>query len=141
MSGDFKTPDGKKVSMKDLNSKVVVLSYWATWCSMCKEQMPWLMELSRKLSANGLTVVAATNEDAKTVRKYLEGKTVSLPILLDAGDTLLDRFKVQTVPTTVVIDQDGRVAFRVNTIFQWDAPEVIAALEGLLANTNRTASK
>ena len=46
-------------------------------------------------------------------------------------DTLLDRFKVKTVPTTVVIDGEGRVAFRVDSVFKWDSPEVISALEEL----------
>jgi len=132
MVGDFKTADGRKVSLHDLKSKVVFLNFWATWCTFCKEEMPGLMELSKKLSSQGLQVIAATNENPKLVRSFLQGKDFSYPIVLDLGDTLLDRFKVKTVPTTVVIDGEGRVAFRVDSLFKWDSPEVIAALDELL---------
>jgi thiol-disulfide isomerase/thioredoxin len=132
MSGDFKTADGSKVSLHDLKSRVVFLNFWATWCSFCKEEMPWLMELSKKFSSQGLQVIAATNEDPKIVRRFLEEKDFSYPILLDIGDTLIDRFKVETVPTTVVIDPESRVAFRVNSFFRWDSPETIIAIEEFL---------
>ena len=129
MVGDFKAADGRKVSLHDLKSRVVFLNFWATWCEFCKEEMPSLTELSRKFSAQGLQVIAATNEDPKTVRKFLQGKDFSYPILLDQGDTLIDRFKIKTVPTTIVVDGEGRVAFRVDSVFKWDSPDVIAALE------------
>ena len=131
MSGEFKTADGKRVSQQDLKSKVVLLNFWATWCDFCKEEMPSLMELSKRFSPQGLRVIAATNEDPKVIRRFLEGKDFQYPIVLDLGDTLLDRFKVKTVPTTVVIDGEGRVAFRVDSVFKWDSPEVISALEEL----------
>jgi thiol-disulfide isomerase/thioredoxin len=132
MVGDFKTADGRKVSLHDLKSKVVFLNFWATWCEFCKEEMPSLTELSRKFSAQALQVIAATNEDPKTVRKFLQGKVFPYPILLDLGDTLIDRFKIKTVPTTIVVDGEGRVAFRVDSVFKWDSPDVIAALDELL---------
>jgi thiol-disulfide isomerase/thioredoxin len=132
MVGDFKTADGRKVSLHDLKSTLVFLNFWATWCEYCKEEMPSLTELSKKFSPQDLLVIAATNEDPKTVRRFLQGKDFSYPIVLDLGDSLLDRFKVKTVPTTVVIDGQGRVAFRVDSVFKWDSPEVIAALEEVL---------
>lgn len=132
MSGDFKTADGKKVALQDLRSKVVFLNFWATWCAQCKEEMPWMTDLSRKFSTQGLQVIASTNEDPKTVRRFLKGKDFSFPVLLDSGDTLIDRFKVETLPTTVIIDDQGGVAFRVNSVFEWNSPEVIAAFEEFL---------
>jgi peroxiredoxin len=132
MSGDFKTADGQKVSLQDLKSQVVFLNFWATWCLPCTEEMPWLTELSRKFSTQGLQIIAATNEDPKVVRRFLKGKDFSFPIVFDSRDRLIDRFKVETVPTTIVIDGEGRVAFRVNSVFEWDSPEVIAAVEELV---------
>lgn len=132
MVGDFKTADGRKVSLQDLKSKVVFLNFWATWCEYCKEEMPSLTELSRKFSPQGLQVIAATNEDPKTVRRFLQGKDFPYPIVLDLGDTLLDRFRIKTVPTTIVVDGQGRVAFRVDSVFKWDSPEVTASLDEFL---------
>ncbi len=99
------------------------------------------MELSKKFSTQGLKVLAATNEDPKIVRRFLEGKDFSYPILLDLGDTLVDRFKVKTVPTTVVLDGEGRVAFRVDSVFKWDSPEVMAALEEFLHAGKQTKTQ
>src|SRR5687767_7978638 len=90
MVGDFKTADGRKVSLHDLKSTLVFLNFWATWCEYCKEEMPSLTELSKKFSPQDLLVIAATNEDPKTVRRFLQGKDFSYPIVLDLGDSLLD---------------------------------------------------
>jgi thiol-disulfide isomerase/thioredoxin len=136
MVGDFKTFDGKKAPLKKLKSKVIFLNFWATWCSPCKEEMPWMTELSNKFSPQGLQLIAVTNEDPDIVRGFLKGKDFSFPIVLDSGDTLMNRFKVETVPTTVVIDSEGRVAFRVNSAFKWNSSEVITALEDLLNEGN-----
>lgn len=133
LSGEFKTPDGGEVSLKDLKAKVVFLNFWATWCGPCKEEMPGLAELSNKFSSQGLIVIAATNEDPKIVRDFLRDKEFPFPIILDSRETLLDRFKVTVVPTTVVIDGKGRVAFRVGGAFNWNSPETIAAFEELLS--------
>jgi len=141
MVGDFKTADGRKVSLHDLKSTLVLLNFWATWCEYCKEEMPSLTELSKKFSPQDLLVIAATNEDPKAVRRFLQGKDFSYPIVLDLGDTLLDRFKVKTVPTTVVIDGQGRVAFRVDSVFKWDSPEVIAALEEFLKESKQARTE
>ena len=132
MFGDFKTADGKKISLQDLKSKVVFLNFWATWCAQCKEEMPWMTELARKFSMQGLQVIASTNEDPKIVRRFLKGKDFSFPVLLDSKDTLIDRFKVETLPTTIVVDGEGGVAFRINSVFEWNSPEVIAAFEEFL---------
>jgi peroxiredoxin len=139
MAGDFKTTDGKKVSLQRLKSKVVFLNFWATWCGPCKEEMPWMEELSRKFSSQGLQVIASTNEDLKTVRRFLKEKDFSFTILLDSKEALMDRFKVETVPTTLIIDREGRVAFRVNSFFKWDSDEVVAAFEELLREGKQTA--
>ena len=132
MSGEFKTANGKKVSLQSLGSKVVLLNFWATWCGPCKEEMPWLMDLSRKFSTQGLQIIASTNEEPKIVRGFLKEKDFSFPIVLDFKEALMDRFKVETVPTSVVIDPESRVAFRVNSFFRWDSPETIAAIEEFL---------
>jgi thiol-disulfide isomerase/thioredoxin len=132
MSGEFKTANGKKVSLQSLGSKVVLLNFWATWCGPCKEEMPWLMDLSRKFSKQGLQIIASTNEEPKIVRGFLKEKGFSFPIVLDSKEALMDRFKVETVPTSVVIDPESRVAFRVNSFFRWDSPETIAAIEEFL---------
>src|SRR2546426_12750841 len=99
----------------------------------CKSKLTQQTEkiLAKVSESQGLRVIAATNENPKVVRRFLEGKDFQYPIVLDLGDTLLDRFKVKTVPTTVVIDGEGRVAFRVDSVFKWDSPEVISALEEL----------
>jgi thiol-disulfide isomerase/thioredoxin len=141
VAGELKTADGKKLSLRDPRSKVTLLNFWATWCSYCKEEMPELMELSKKFSSQGLQIVAATNEDPKVVRRFLEGKDFLFPIVLDLGDTLMDRFKVKTVPATIVIDGEGRIAFRVDSVFKWDSPEVVRALEELLKENKQAKAQ
>ncbi len=129
--------DGKMHDLADLKGKLVVINFWATWCPPCRREMPSLERLKQRLQSRGLAVLAVdVGEDADTVFAFtgqLE-PAPTFPLLLDRDSQAMQRWKVKGLPTTFVIDQQGRVIFRAIGGREFDNPAMIAAL---LAQTPR----
>lgn len=136
LSGTFKTLDGEDVPLisPDAESQVLFLNLWATWCLPCLEELPYMDSLYRQLSEEGLAMVAVSNEDPETVRQFLEDHPFPFTILLDPEDTLAQRFEVLALPTTFIIDSQGRLALRQIGAYQWDSPAMIDQFGPLLAD-------
>ncbi len=91
--------------------KVTVLNFWATWCPPCREEMP---ELDKFAAANPAVAFYAVNldEPAPKVAGYLRENGYKMPVLLDAGGSVAQTYRIRAIPTTVVIDRDGVVKYR-----------------------------
>jgi len=104
--------DGKRVSLAGLKGKVVLLDFWATWCTGCKEEMPWFMEFQNTYGRRGLATVgvAMDEEGWDKVRPYLNKHPINYPIVV--GDlAFANRFGlISALPVTLLIDRKGRVA-------------------------------
>jgi peroxiredoxin len=109
------TLEGKRVALKESweqgGHKAIVLSFFATWCQPCKEDLKYLQGLQGQLGSQGFQVLAVHTQDpsAKTerVKKFLDELTVSLPGLLDEHGIIGKRYGVTALPCNVLIDQDG----------------------------------
>jgi peroxiredoxin len=136
LSGTFKTLDGEDVPLidSDLESQVLFLNLWATWCLPCLEEMPAMASLYEELSDQGLAMVAISNEDPEVVRQFLEEHPYPFTILLDPEDTLALRLEVMALPTTFIVDRQGRIALRQLGSFSWDSPAMIEQFRPFLAD-------
>lgn len=132
LSGDFKTMDGKRVSLADFKSKVVFLNFWATWCAPCRQEMPSMARLYAHFRDLGLEMVAVTTESTDAVQKFLADQSFDFTTLIDSKDALGARFRTEIVPTTIVIDAQGRIALRQRGAFEWDSAETLDAFRNLL---------
>src|SRR5262245_57786180 len=103
---------GATVKLSALKGKVVLLDFWATWCTGCKEEMPWFMEFQKKYQQRGLASVgvALDEEGWEKVRPYVLEHPINYPIVV--GDvSLANKFGVTTaLPVTLLIDRTGRIA-------------------------------
>ncbi len=125
LSGDFLlTVQGRKVSLADYQGRLTFINFWATWCGPCRAEMPSMGRLYDELKDEGLTMAAITDEDPETVRAYLERYPYSFPILIDPRGKLSNRFRVFALPTTVVLDAEGRILLEHQGAYQWDSPEI-----------------
>ncbi len=124
----FKTGSGRSVSLAAFRGKVVLLNFWATWCPPCVWEMPILNRLQARLRGEGLAVVTVSvdREGYAVVKPFLERHGLGrLKAYLDAKYNLKRHFRYRGLPTTVLIDAQGRVAGTMVGAADWDSPDAI----------------
>ena len=106
--------DGTKTDWPSLRGKVVVLEFWATWCSGCIEEIPHLNSLVQQLASSNVQIIAIDDEDPALVQKFLKKTPISGWLGIDTTRQIIDAYDAQVRPRTVVIDPQGRVAAILN---------------------------
>jgi thiol-disulfide isomerase/thioredoxin len=104
---------GKKVSLSDFGSRPVLLTFWATWCTVCKDELPGLQELELRYSATGLKVLAVDYRETSNdrMRQYLASISVTLQSAIDPQGAIATAYGVDVgLPVNVLVDSSGRVA-------------------------------
>jgi peroxiredoxin len=109
------TLEGKRVTLKESweqqGKKAIVLSFFATWCQPCKEDLKYLQGLQGQLGSQGFQVLAVHTQDpsakAEGIKKFLDELGFSLPVLLDEHGIIGKRYGVTALPCNVLIDKDG----------------------------------
>ncbi|MCC6232707.1 MAG: redoxin domain-containing protein [Verrucomicrobiales bacterium] len=101
---------GLEGALPELKGKVVLVDFFASWCGPCQESFPVMQELHEKFGARGLVVVAV-NEDQKKedMELFLKKHTAGFIIVRDAGNRLVSQVKIPTMPTSFLIDREGKV--------------------------------
>ena len=109
----LKDANGKSVKLSDYKGRVVLLDFWATWCTGCKLEIPWFMEFDKKYKSKGLSAmgIAVDEEGWRTVKAYLAEHPITYPIVLGDFDVLEKTFGLPaSLPVTLLIDRQGRIA-------------------------------
>lgn len=102
--------EGGEVKLADLQGKVVVLDFWATWCPPCREGLPHLAKLYAEKKADGLQLFAVNVRETKPkVREFLENAKLSLPVLMDTKGEVAGKYAVRGIPKTIVVGKDGKI--------------------------------
>jgi thiol-disulfide isomerase/thioredoxin len=134
---DFSLPllTGGNRTLSGLKGRVVFLNFWATWCPPCREEMPSMETLYRRLGEAGLEFLAVDiQEKQKPVEAFIKDGGLSFPVALDESGRVSGIYGIRSIPTTFIIDQNGLIIASVIGGRKWDSPEVIAAFEALLNN-------
>jgi peroxiredoxin len=101
---------GKPVSIEDYRGQVILVNNWATWCPPCKTEMPELQAFYTAHAAEGFVVVAIeSGEPADQVASFVQEYGMSFPVWLDPHGTALEIFQNWNLPSSYVIDRDGKV--------------------------------
>jgi cytochrome c biogenesis protein CcmG/thiol:disulfide interchange protein DsbE len=107
----LKDSTGRTISLTDYRGKVVLLDFWATWCTGCKMEIPWFSEFQKAYGAQGFAVVGVSMDERgwTVVKPFLAETHIPYPILL-GDDRTAERFGIQALPDTFLIDRSGKVA-------------------------------
>ena len=103
---------GGQVSLADLRGKVVLLNFWATWCPPCRREIPDFISLQTQYGAEGLQIVGIGTDEPMKVRAYAEENGMNYPVLYGTDDVALAYGGIDAIPTTFLIDRQGRIASR-----------------------------
>ena len=128
---------GKSHRLADYKGKVVLVNFWATWCEPCRDEMPSMQALYRRLgapSAGDLIVLAVNHgENAPRIEQFLRRQPVDFPILLDGFSEVWRAWKPGLLPTSYLIGRDGRVRYQARGEIDWAGKDVDAVVRKLLA--------
>lgn len=136
------TLSGDRVELEDFAGRPVVVSFWATWCKPCKQELPFLDAFARKYKEQGLVVLAINTDGPRTlaeVRRFVKQKDLQIPQLLDKEGAVLARLNPRGVmPFSLYLDRDHRVAATHDRFSPGDEARIEAAIIALLAEGNAT---
>ena len=106
------TRDGGKLRLADLEGQVVMINFWATWCGPCRQEMPLLTQLHDKYEPLGFTMLGVNVEpDSAAAVAWLQKVPVTFPILFDTTSDVASRFGVEGMPSSVLLDRQGKVRY------------------------------
>ncbi len=114
MAPDFtlKSRSGENVKLSELRGDVVMINFWASWCAPCRQEMPLLEEMYKKYAELGFVLLGVNvEEDSSKARELLREVPVSFPILYDTENVVTKLYKVVAMPSTVMVDRDGKMRY------------------------------
>jgi peroxiredoxin len=103
--------EGNSVSLADYRGKVVFVNFWATWCPPCRAEIPHFVELVNQYGKDGFAILGISVDDPKDQNKipgFKEKYKINYPILLSNGQVANDYGGIRSIPTTFVVDREGK---------------------------------
>jgi len=108
----LKDSNGATAKLSDYKGKVILLNFWATWCGPCKIEIPWFIEFEQNYKDRGFAVLGVSMDDDgwDAVKPYLAARKVNYRVVLGNDQVAQLYGGVDSLPTTFVIDRDGKIA-------------------------------
>ncbi|OYD07834.1 thiol-disulfide oxidoreductase ResA [Paludifilum halophilum] len=107
---ELKTLDGETMKLSDLRGQAVLINFWATWCEPCRDEMPAIQNVYDRYKEQGFEVVAVNIAEAPvSVRGFARQLELDFPILLDRDRKVTNQYDIGPIPSSLLIDQEGKV--------------------------------
>jgi thiol-disulfide isomerase/thioredoxin len=119
--------------LEDYRGQVVLVNFWASWCTPCLVEMPGIQRLKESLADRPFTVLAVNFREAKEkVWRFRNLLKVDFPLLLDVDGKTAEDWQVAVYPTSYLLDRQGRIRHVAYGQLQWDDREIVQTIEALL---------
>ena len=131
----FEDGGGATKTLADWKGKVVLLNLWATWCAPCRKEMPALDRLQKELGGDTFEVVAMSvdRQGAPASKKFLEEtKVANLKLYVESTSKSIGTLRAAGLPTTILIDKDGREIGRLAGPAEWDSADAKRLIASVL---------
>jgi peroxiredoxin len=108
----LRTMGGPNMRLQEQRGQVVMVNFWATWCGPCRQEMPHLNRLYEKYKASGFVLLGVNvDDDARNAADVAAKLGVTFPVLLDTDKKVSKLYDLATMPSTVLIDRDGKIRY------------------------------
>ncbi|MDR2210831.1 MAG: TlpA family protein disulfide reductase [Spirochaetaceae bacterium] len=122
-----------QITLSRLKGKVVILNFWATWCPPCRMEMPSMEALYGRFKNRNFEILAVDcAEKAPVVQRFIQNNKYSFPVALDSSGEVSSQYGISGIPTSYILDQEGRIVHRVVGSLDWNNRKIVAAIEALL---------
>ena len=135
LQAELSLPDlhGEQRSLVEFRGQVVLLSFWASWCTPCIQEMPSIQRLQQRLHGRPFAVLGVNvGERERRVQTVARQLGLDFPVLLDRDSSEFKRWGGEMLPTSYVLDSDGAARFVALGPLDWDAADVVDTLKALL---------
>jgi thiol-disulfide isomerase/thioredoxin len=129
----FNDADDKPLKLADYKGKVVLLNFWATWCAPCVKEMPSLDRLQAEMGKDRFVVLPLSLDGPsrpKVAPFYDDKKLSHLGVYFDKGRKAMQALNISILPTSILVDAQGRELGRLEGEADWDKPEALALMKG-----------
>jgi peroxiredoxin len=131
---DLKDLNGATIRFSDFRGKIVFLNFWTTWCPSCRYEMPSIENLHTKFKDRDFVVVAIDmQEPAYSVKEFFKEYKLTFMALLDSEGKVADLFGIRSIPTTFILDKQGRIIGGALGARKWDSKKSEALFEYLIS--------
>lgn len=125
---------GSKHDLAAYKGQVVLINFWASWCPPCRKEMPSMQRLMQKTSGKSFVILAVdSGESRDEAEPFLKEMRPDFPILLDPESEMARRWKVFAMPTSFLIDKQGRIRYVLPGATEWDESDSWRLIQELLA--------
>jgi thiol-disulfide isomerase/thioredoxin len=132
----FTDAEDKPIKLADYKGKTVLLNFWATWCAPCVKEMPSLDKLQAEMGKDKFVILPLSLDGPskpKVAPFYADRKLANLGIYFDKGKKTMSTLDVSVLPTSVLIDPQGREIGRLEGDADWDKPEALALMKAAVS--------
>ena len=125
---------GRKAELKNFRGKVIFLTFWATWCGPCKEEMPSIEAVHQHFKGKDFAVltVSVDQEGASLVEKFIAKHGYTFYVLMDPKGETLDLYRVDRIPMSFLIDKKGRIVGKAMGPRNWRSSEALSLFNRLI---------
>ncbi len=126
------TLQGEAVDLEQYKGKLVMVQFWATYCTPCRIEMPSMNRLQSKLGDDFVILAIDMGEEAAEVQQFVDEVKPEFTILMDEDGSALAAWKVFAAPATFIVDPAGKIRYTMFGATEWDSEEMVEKLKGLM---------
>jgi thiol-disulfide isomerase/thioredoxin len=126
------TLQGEAVDLEQYKGKLVMVQFWATYCTPCRIEMPSMNRLQTRLGENFVILAVDMGEEAAEVQQFVDEVKPEFTILMDEDGSALAAWKVFAAPATFIVDPAGKIQYTMFGATEWDSDEMVAELKNLM---------